>query len=123
VLLNGQHVGDAYAACSRATEKSAHAYAMVLRLELPDDARFGVELQCEEIELDCKELRRLRWGAALSPSPAARKDADTPSEHPQTFDEQALEAWDDDGGRRAGQRPSLARPDPKHRLERAVRHL
>jgi hypothetical protein len=35
----------------------------VLRFGLPSDVRFGIERQYAEVELDCRELHRLRWGA------------------------------------------------------------
>jgi uncharacterized protein (TIGR02284 family) len=106
--LTGKHVGDAYAACARATEKTAQAYATALRLNLPDDARFGVELQYAEIELDRIELRRLRWGASLSPVPRDRKDTSTSSETADRIDQRALEAWGDDGGQLIDQAAELA---------------
>lgn len=60
-LLAGPHRGDAYAACARAAERTSREYSRVLRLGLPDDVRFGLEQQHAEVELDCRELRRLRW--------------------------------------------------------------
>jgi len=61
--LTGAHAGDAYAACARATAKSVLGYGDTLGLELPDDVRFGLQIQYEELEADRVELRRLRWGA------------------------------------------------------------
>lgn len=60
-LLAGPHGGDAYAACAHAAERTSSEYSRVLRLGLPDDVRFGVGHQYAEVELDCRELRRLRW--------------------------------------------------------------
>lgn len=71
-LLAGPHGGDAYAACSRAAENAADQYTRVLRSGLPDDVRFGIERQHAEVELDSRELRRLRWGAG--PAPAAPRN-------------------------------------------------
>lgn len=71
-LVAGPHEGDAYAACARAAECATSEYTRVLRSGLPNDVRFGVERQHAEIDLDCRELRRLRWGA--SPAPAAPHD-------------------------------------------------
>jgi hypothetical protein len=97
-FFTGKHVGDAYAACARATAKTAQAYSAVLRLKLPDDARFGIERQYAEIELDRVELRRLRWGANLSALPGMVDDVAS-SETLESVDQRALEAWGDDGGR------------------------
>jgi uncharacterized protein (TIGR02284 family) len=78
-LITGSNEGDAYAACARATENTAHAYARGLRLTLPVDARLGVETEYREIEQDRGELRRLRWGASLAgavdPTPAKETDS------------------------------------------------
>ena len=103
--LIGPHEGDAYAACARATEKTAAAYAKALTGALPADVRFGVEQQYAEIECDRSELRRLRWGASPSPLPGER--ADTPSLS-EPADDRALEGWGEDGGA-AGARPGPER--------------
>jgi hypothetical protein len=71
-LVAGPHGGDAYAACARAAESATNEYTRVLRSGLPNDVRFGVERQHAEIDLDCRELRRLRWGG--SPASAAPHD-------------------------------------------------
>lgn len=60
-LVTGPHKGDAYAVCVRASERASAKYAHALRSSLPDDIRFGIERQYAEIELDYRELRRLRW--------------------------------------------------------------
>jgi uncharacterized protein (TIGR02284 family) len=60
-LLIGPHQGDAYAVCADAAELSSKEYSRALRASLPDDVRFGIERQHAEVELDCRELRRLRW--------------------------------------------------------------
>jgi hypothetical protein len=65
----GSHEGDAYSACARASEVAAGAYAKALTFQLPADVTFGVEQQYAEIERDRHELRRLRWGADLTPLP------------------------------------------------------
>lgn len=73
-LVAGPHGGDAYAACARAAENATSEYTRVLRSGLPNDVRFGVERQHAEIDLDCRELRRLRWGA--TPALAGPRDED-----------------------------------------------
>jgi hypothetical protein len=67
-LVAGPHGGDAYAACASAADSAMTAYTRVLRSGLPNDVRFGVERQQAEVELDCRELRRLRWGASTAPA-------------------------------------------------------
>lgn len=67
-LLAGPHQGDAYAACARATEKTASEYVRALGSHLPADIRFGIEQEYSEVEFDCRELRRLRWGARQAPT-------------------------------------------------------
>jgi hypothetical protein len=62
-LLIGAHGGDAYAACAHAADRATSEYSRVLRFGLPSDVRFGIERQYAEVELDCRELHRLRWGA------------------------------------------------------------
>ena len=107
-LLMGPHDGDAYALCARATERTATAYAKALKLTLPADVRFGVESQYDEIEWDRGELRRLRWGASLSPLPGGRAETkperlDAASRN-ELADERALEDWSEDGGAGPGGR-------------------
>ena len=101
-MLVGGHEGDAYAACARATEKTNAAYTRALRLELPADVRFGVEQELIEIQRDCLELGRLRFGARpASPVGSARpengKAFDAPL-HSARDDEGALGAWSNEGG-------------------------
>lgn len=67
-LLAGVHEGDAYAACARATERTTSEYARALERALPSDVRLGLEREQAEIQLDGRELRRLRWGAAPAPA-------------------------------------------------------
>jgi hypothetical protein len=87
-LIAGPHTGDTYAVCARATEKTALAYRSALELELPDDARYGIESQCAEIDLDVTELRRLRWGAApLTPDGVSAEGDPSSSESPLTHAE------------------------------------
>ena len=62
-LVSGPHGGDVYAACADAADRATSEYWRVLRLGLPSDLRFGTERQHAEVELDGRELRRLRWGA------------------------------------------------------------
>lgn len=107
-VLIGPHAGDAYAACARATEAAANAYSKALTLKLPADVMFGVECQYEEVEWDRRELRRLRWGASLTPPPArtlrvqAERHEQSSAEDLQ--DERAIEVWSDEGG--GGRAPS-----------------
>lgn len=97
-LMIGPHEGDAYAACAHATEMTVTAYAKALKLELPADVKFGVERQYAEIEWDWHELRRLRWGAALSPLPDPGRRG-PPQRAPGKLDEErALGAWSNEGG-------------------------
>ena len=70
-LVTGPHGGDAYAACADAAERATDEYSRVLRFGLPSDVRFGIERQHAEVELDSRELRRLRWGASPTPPPPA----------------------------------------------------
>jgi uncharacterized protein (TIGR02284 family) len=115
-LLTGPHLGDAYAACARATEKTEQAYGTALRSDLPDDARFGIERQYVEIELDRKELRRLRWGASLSPLPGQALEVDGVEPErveSERGDEQALEVWSDDGGDQPRSRAPGLGPTPQ----------
>ncbi len=105
-LLTGPHVGDAYAACAKAAEKTERKYAAALRTGLPGDARFGIERQYVEIELDRKELRRLRWGASLSPLPG-------PALESAGGDERALDVWSDDGGDQPRNRATGLAPTPQ----------
>jgi uncharacterized protein (TIGR02284 family) len=107
-LFMGQHTGDAYAVCARATETTATAYAKALTLRLPTDVAFGLARQHAEVEWDRAELRRLRWGASLSPlgrpSPQDNTElpgADSPSE---LDDARAREVWSNEGGPGAGGR-------------------
>jgi hypothetical protein len=65
-LLMGPHQGDAYAACARATARTANAYWNALRAPLPSDVRARLEQQYSEVERDGQALRRLRWGAGPS---------------------------------------------------------
>lgn len=101
-LLMGPHEGDAYAACARATETTANAYAKALSLRLPSDVRFGVERQNAEVEWDCGELRRLRWGGTLAPLPGPSVDGQTEGAQasaPNDLDSaRALEVWSEEGG-------------------------
>lgn len=103
-LMIGPHDGDAYAVCARATERTETAYSKALKLRLPADVAFGLERQSTEIEWDRRELRRLRWGASLSPLPERSLDQETgrwnaPSE---LEDARALEVWSEEGGRGPG---------------------
>lgn len=68
-VLTGPHEGDAYASCARAAERTSVAYSRALRSTLPPDVRFGVQRAFSEIEWDCAELRRLRFGARLATLP------------------------------------------------------
>jgi hypothetical protein len=101
-FLSEPHAGDAYAVCARGAQNSVAACSKALTLGLPADVRFGVEQQCAEIESDCSELSRLRYGASVSPLPAARRmitpdGVDSPS-YTAAEDERALEDWTEDGG-------------------------
>jgi uncharacterized protein (TIGR02284 family) len=104
-VLAGYHLGDAYAACARATEKTEEAYWTALQSELPADVRFGLERQYAEIEVDRDELRRLRWGA--SPTPMADdlakqlEDKSVPAKTLPSEDVRALDTWGDEGGQYA----------------------
>lgn len=105
-LMIGPHEGDAYATCARATEKAATAYAQALKRQLPADVRFGIERQYAEVEWDHGELRRLRWGASLTPLPRGSlpmgpecPDANGANESP---DDRALGVWSEEGGGGAG---------------------
>ena len=106
-VLAGYHLGDAYAACARATERTEHAYWTALQSELPADVRFGLERQHAEIEVDRDELRRLRWGASPTPMPddptQHAEDRSVPATTPpsRTDDERALGTWGDEGGQYA----------------------
>jgi hypothetical protein len=102
----GPHEGDAYSVCARASEVAAGAYATALMRELPADMTFGIERQYAEIEWDRHELRRLRWGAALTPlpnpgrrGPPERKSQSAPRK---VDEERALGVWSDEGGGAAG---------------------
>ena len=101
-LAIGPHAGDAYAVCARATERAASAYAEALTLELPPDVMFGVERQQAEIEWDRRELRRLRWGAAVTLPPdrglAVRGEDREESARREVADERAIEVWSNEGG-------------------------
>jgi hypothetical protein len=68
-LVTGSDRVKAYVDCMRATLKTANAYANALGLELPPDARFGMESQQAEIQFDHRELRWLRFGGSLSDPP------------------------------------------------------
>ncbi len=110
-LAIGPHSGDAYAVCARATEAAAKAYAKALTLELPADVMFGVERQASEIEWDRRELRRLRWGAELTPPPD--RNLDEPGKQRQerpareVDDERAVGVWNNEGGGASGRSTSL----------------
>jgi hypothetical protein len=67
-FMTGPDRVSAYVNCMRATQKTVNAYSKALRLELPPDARFGMESQRAEIEFDHRELRWLRFGGSLSPA-------------------------------------------------------
>ncbi len=109
-LMAGPHEGDAYAACARATERTASAYSQALRLELPADVRFGVEQQDAEVEWDRSELRRLRWGASLAPLPSRSVHGQTERPNgsaPSAIDDaRALEVWSEEGGSAQGRATS-----------------
>lgn len=72
-LASGAHAGDAYAACSRATERTRSEYDGVLLLSLPPDLRLSIERQRAQLDLDAGKLRRLRWGVN---KPVALHDGD-----------------------------------------------
>jgi uncharacterized protein (TIGR02284 family) len=112
-LLVGPHEGDAYAVCARATEKTATACSMALKLELPADVRFGLERQYAEIEWDHRELRRLRWGASPTPLPSRSPDAQSVRSNASALreadDARALETWSEEGGS-GPSRPTIAKP-------------
>ncbi len=91
----GPHAGDAYAACARATAKTADGYAKAMRLGLPADVTFGLERQYLEIDWDRSELRRLRWGASLTPLPQAARGEGSARE---ADDARALGVWSAEGG-------------------------
>ncbi|HET7539603.1 MAG TPA: hypothetical protein VFK05_07020 [Polyangiaceae bacterium] len=102
-ILVGGHEGDAYAACARATEKTSAAYTRALRLELPADVRFGLEQELFEIQCDRLELGRLRFGARPASSPVGGKrpengEAFDAPLYSARNDEDALEAWSNEGG-------------------------
>ena len=116
-LLIGPHAGDAYAVCARAAAKSASAYSRALELRLPADVRYGVERQSAEVENDCSELRRLRWGANPSTLPRERGETmlagagrDAARLRTELDDERALEEWTEDGG--AGPNRSVVADTP-----------
>lgn len=97
--LTGAHAGDAYAACARAASKSVRGYGATLGRELPDDVRFGLQVQYEELEADRVELRRLRWGA----DPAGQR-------HHTAVEAQALEPQNQELGRLERATPTLESP-------------
>jgi uncharacterized protein (TIGR02284 family) len=101
-FLAGPHQGDAYASCARACEKTSNAYARVLHSNLPAGVRFGLERELAELEWDCNELRRLRFGARPAASPlvttAASGVVPRPPSSSESNDELALETWTDEGG-------------------------
>lgn len=68
-FVTGSDRVNAYVHCMRATLKTVNAYANALGLELPADARFGMESQQAEIQFDHRELSRLRFGGSLSDPP------------------------------------------------------
>jgi hypothetical protein len=61
-LLAGAHQGDAYEACALAAQRTSAAYAHTLRSGLGAQWRERLELQLAEVDRDCEQLRRLRWG-------------------------------------------------------------
>lgn len=105
-FLVGSHAGDAYRVCAGATAKTMLAYANALDVELPSDVRFGLEHQYREVQLDWEELRRRRWGATPRRSKQEIPDAET-APFADAERDQALQSWDDDGGR--GERNRTAR--------------
>jgi uncharacterized protein (TIGR02284 family) len=112
-LMIGPHDGDAYAVCARASARTATAYAKALKLQLPADVTFGLERQYAEVEWDCSELRRVRWGASFTPLPGRsldrRPEGSNASAPGELDDARALEVWSQEGGSGAG-RPSGANP-------------
>lgn len=72
-LFTGPHAGDVYAVCARAAAKTSAAYATALEVELPSDLRLRLERQHRDVEVDYRQLRRLRWGA--SPYTPAERDS------------------------------------------------
>jgi hypothetical protein len=98
-VLTGPHAGDAYKACARACEKTARACRAALDVGAPRYVQLVLADWYAEIEIDRKELRRLRWGAMPAPAApddqeitgAARTRADAAPDH-------ALEAFRGDGG-------------------------
>jgi uncharacterized protein (TIGR02284 family) len=68
-LATGPHQGNHYIACEHAAEKTANAYARVLRSKLPGDVQFGVERQFAEVEFDRKEMHWLVFGGEPNEAP------------------------------------------------------
>jgi uncharacterized protein (TIGR02284 family) len=104
-VLAGYHLGDDYAACARATEKTEQAYWTALQSDLPADVRFGLQRQYAEIEADRHELRGLRWGATPTPLADDAKQIAYKPDPATTLhdedDERALGTWGDEGGQYA----------------------
>jgi hypothetical protein len=61
-----------YAACARAAERTERAYARALRVALPADVHVEIERHHLEVDFDRKELRWLRHGGSLGPTPDGR---------------------------------------------------